>query len=59
SKKSVKDVAKRLGFDWDDAVFGDVMAAYRLQYPHLNDPKTIGNIAKVKFGDPLPELLKP
>jgi hypothetical protein len=47
-----------LGFSWDKAVFGDVMAAYRAQYPHLTDKDTVGNIAEVKFGNPLPDLLK-
>jgi len=57
SEKVVKKVAKQLGFDWNDAVFGDVMAAYRIQYPHLSENDTIGNLTSVKFGDELPDLL--
>lgn len=57
SEDHVKEVAARLGFKWEDAVFGDIMAAYRKQYPHLNDHDTVGNIPEVKFGDPLPDLL--
>lgn len=58
SEDLVISTAKKLGFDWDDAVFGDVMAAYRVQYPHLGLNDTVGNLPEVRFGDPLPELLK-
>ncbi|MEO8691290.1 MAG: CYTH domain-containing protein [Candidatus Saccharimonas sp.] len=58
SENHVKDVSAKLGFDWRSAVFGDVMAAYRQQYPHLSEKDTVGNIPEVKFGDPLPDLLK-
>ena len=56
NEEHVKDVAAKLGFDWNKAVFGDVMAAYRVQYPHLSEKDTVGNITEVKFGDPLPDL---
>ena len=56
---TVRRVAGELGFDWTAAVFGDVMAAYRAQYPHLSRSGTVGTIEVVKFGDPLPDLLKP
>lgn len=58
SEAQVKDVAQTLGFLWEEAVYGDVMAAYRKQYPHLTDKDTVGNISEVKFGDLLPDLLK-
>ena len=58
SEPHVRNVSEQLGFDWIDAVFGDVMAAYRSQYPHLTEEDTVGNLLEVKFGDPLPELLK-
>ncbi len=58
SEADVRNVAAQLGFNWDDAVFGDVMAAYQQQYPHLGVRDTVGNIAVVKFDDPLPDLLK-
>lgn len=57
SEEAVKNLASKLGFDWDNAVFGDVMAAYRSQYPHLSEKDTVGNLPKVRFGDPLPNLL--
>lgn len=54
----VRETAAKLGFDWTDAVFGDVMAAYRAEYPHLLPTNTVGRIASVKFGDPVPDLLR-
>ena len=59
SEKIVKSIAKKLGFNWSDAIFGDVMSAYRAQYPHLNKHQTIGNLKEVKFGNDLPDILKP
>ncbi len=58
SEADVKRVSELLGFAWNDAVFGDVMAAYRAQYPHLNEKDTVGNIPIVRFGDPVPQLLQ-
>jgi len=58
SEQHVRDISKKMGFDWKDAVFGDVMAAYRMQYPHLSEQDTVGNIPEVRFSDPLPEMLK-
>lgn len=55
--KTVKSTAKALGLSWEDAVFGDVMAAYRAEYPHLGLNDTVGNITEVKFDSPLPDLL--
>lgn len=58
SVDEVRSFAQKLGFNWSDAVFGDVMAAYRLQYPHLAEGETIGNIPEVRFGDVLPDMLQ-
>jgi adenylate cyclase class 2 len=55
-EKSVRQVASALGFEWADAVFGDVMVAYRAQYPRLGPNQTVGRIKEVKFSDPLPEM---
>jgi adenylate cyclase class 2 len=57
SKERVKDFADRLQLDWSIAVFGDVMSAYRAEYPHLSEEDKIGNIPSVKFNDPLPSIL--
>lgn len=57
NEEQLKQVAKELNFDWADAVFGDVMVAYRAQYPHLKENQTIGRVKMAKFGDSLPKLL--
>ncbi len=59
SESALRDVAKKLNLDWGEAVFGDVMAAYRAEYPHLTEKDTVGNVQLVRFGDALPELLQP
>lgn len=58
SEAALRDVAKKLGLNWDNAVFGDVMAAYRAEYPHLHDTDTVGSLSQVQFDAPLPALLK-
>lgn len=58
SEALVMSTSEKLGLNWSDAVFGDVMVAYRVQYPHLGLNDTVGNLAEVRFNDPLPELLK-
>lgn len=58
SEQEVKATATKLGFAWKDAVFGDVMSAYRAQYPHLSEKDTVGNIKEVMFDKPLPNLFK-
>lgn len=54
----LRDVAEKLGYDWSQAVFGDVMAVYRAEYPHLTLKDTIATVPVVKFREPLPVLLK-
>lgn len=58
SEEQVRDAATKLGFDMSQAVPGDVMAAYREQYPHLGPKDTVGNLTEVKFGMPLPDMFK-
>lgn len=55
SEKSLKTVSSQLALNWDDAVFGDVMAAYRAQYPQLTEKDTVGSLKEVRFGAPLPQ----
>lgn len=55
---TVQQTAETLGFNWYDAVFGDVMAAYRAEYPHLSPDDTIATLPEVRFGAPLPGMLK-
>lgn len=56
-EEAVRDMAKRLGFSWKDAVFGSVDAAYKIQYPHMKGRGVI-ELAEVRFGDPLPWIFK-
>jgi len=58
SEHDVKSVASLLDLDWSEAIFGDVMEAYRIQYPNIGADDTVGKIAEVKFGHPLPDFLK-
>lgn len=48
-----------LNLDWNDAVFGDVMVAYRAQYPHLQEHQTVGSLPEVKFDAEPPAFLTP
>lgn len=57
SEDAVRGAAQMLGFEWDnDACFGDVMVAYRAEYPSLTKKDTVGNFEFVRFDDPLPEM---
>ena len=60
SEKEVKEAAKKLDFDWKDAAFGDIMTAYRAQYPGTGTtPKDmVYNLSNVRFEDVVPEILK-
>jgi adenylate cyclase, class 2 len=58
TEEAVRQTADLLGLSWDDAAFGDVMVAYRAEYPHLEGKHTIGTVTEVRFGDPLPDVLK-
>lgn len=55
TKQAVQDVANKLGFDWDDAVFGSVTTAYRKQYPAITKDEHISMIPEIKFNLPLPD----
>lgn len=57
SEQAVKATAKALGFLWNEALFGDVMVAYRAEYPHLTAEDTIASIKNVTFAEPLPTIL--
>lgn len=60
SEDDLKDVATKLGLDWQDAVYGGVSNVYRLQYPFIGDEgQDIINRGwpVIKFGDPAPELI--
>jgi adenylate cyclase, class 2 len=60
TEKQVKAAAKKLGFDWDEAAFGDIMTAYRHQYPNTGDARgdMVYNLPSVRFEDAVPSILK-
>jgi adenylate cyclase class 2 len=58
SEDNLKNVSTDLELEWKDAVFGDVMVAYKKQYPHIGPQDTVGNMPYVRFDDPIPKFLK-
>lgn len=56
SESSVKQVAAKLGFDWQAAVFGRTTSAYQIQYPD-GDADQLVNIPEVKFDTPVPTII--
>lgn len=60
SEAKLQEVAKRLGMNWDEAVYGGVANVYSLQYPFIgNDGINVINHdwTMIKFNDPLPALI--
>ncbi len=57
SEQIVKDAAKQLGYDWNDAVFGSVDVIYNLEYPNMTVRGVI-DIKEVRFGAPVPPEFK-
>ena len=53
SVAAVQDVAKQLGFDWGDAVFGSVDVIYTRDFPDMTVRGVI-DIKEVRFDDPVP-----
>jgi adenylate cyclase class 2 len=51
-----KAVAKKLGYDWADGVFGAVDVVYNLKYPKSNS--AINDCPMIKFGMPIDECLQ-
>ena len=56
NEQHVKDAATRLGFDWENAVFGSVTEAYQQQYPS-GDASQLVNIPEVRFDSPVPGII--
>jgi adenylate cyclase class 2 len=57
SEEGLRSISKELELDWDKAVFGDVMVAYRAQYPHLQVGESVSGLKEVRFNTPLPQFL--
>lgn len=55
-EQSVMKVAKELGYDWSQAVFGSVTSAYQAQYPKGDSDKLI-TMPLVTFGTAVPEVI--
>jgi adenylate cyclase, class 2 len=58
SEVGILQVAEKLAFNWDDAVFGSVDTAYQAQYPGMKNDDSISYVAKVIFDTPTPNYLK-
>ncbi len=58
NEEEIKDTTAKIGLDWIEVKYGDVMVAYRDQYKHLKRTDTVANIKAVRFNDPLPDLFK-
>lgn len=58
NEQQITRAAEQLDLNWNDAVFGDVMSAYRAEYPHLKPDDMVGTLPLVRFSDPLPDMLK-
>lgn len=56
--EAVKSAAEKMGFNWQEAVFGGINIVYQKQYPHLDDKASITKLPVVRFDDPLPEMLR-
>lgn len=54
----IEETARKLGLDMTHAKAGDVMVAYRDQYPHLGPNDKVGNLASVRFDAPLPDSFR-
>jgi adenylate cyclase class 2 len=57
SEDGLKLIATELGLQWDKAAFGDVMVAYRAQYPHLKVGESVSGLKEVRFNTPAPQFL--
>jgi adenylate cyclase class 2 len=60
SEVAIQSASEKLGFDWQDVVYGSTTVAYLAEYPgiKLDKNETIGNIPEIRFGEPLADWLK-
>ena len=63
SEAAVRDVAEKLGFDWNDAVYGGVATVYLKKYTGMGDHEAAAIIINrqtpiIKFDMPVPETFK-
>lgn len=55
TEDDVKVVAKMLGFDWSDVMFGHIDEVYQRTYTFAPGFRGIIDCKEVRFGDPLPD----
>lgn len=55
SEAQIKQLAEKMGYKWDNAVFGSVASVYRLKYPDILPEEKISSIEEVKFDLPPPD----
>lgn len=58
SEASVRAAAHKLGFDWNDAVFGAATEAYRQQYTDLPDGFIMDDVPEIRFDAEVPARLR-
>jgi adenylate cyclase class 2 len=54
SEQDVQATAEKLGFNWNDAVFGSVDVVYHRDFPHMTC-RGIIDIKEARFNDPVPK----
>jgi len=57
-EEAIKAVTKKLGFNWEDASFGPVDNAYRVEYKKMGPNDSVGYIDKLLFEGDMPDYLK-
>lgn len=58
SEMAIQTISEKLGFDWTQAKFGSVMAAYIAEYPVMErDNILLSDLPEVKFNTMIPKLL--
>lgn len=54
SHESIQKIAKQLGLDWSEAIFGTVLSIYQKVYPAIGDIYKISDLEEVTFSTPRP-----
>lgn len=54
SEQDVQTTAEKLGFDWNEAVFGSIDVVYHRDFPHMTC-RGIIDIKEARFKDPVPK----
>jgi adenylate cyclase class 2 len=58
TEAAIKQMAEALGLLWSQAVFGDLNEAFKVEYPHMSAEDAIYHLSEIRFGLPLPDMLK-